>query len=184
MKIEIKNRFTGTVILCGEYESIRDCLERNKEADLWGAYLQGANLQEASLQEASLRGANLQEASLRGANLRGADLQEASLRGADLQGANLQGANLRGANLRGANLRGAEGYSERHVFFQEVVRQQKSDIFTIEEWSIIGQICIHGLCWGSIKKRFNKKALKIFKKLSKVGFTEWEDKYKLKEPKQ
>ena len=116
MKIEIKNRFTGTVILCGEYESIKDCLERNREADLRGAYL-----------------------------------------------------------------RGAKGYSESHVFFQEVVRQQKSDIFTIGEWGIIGQICIHELCWGSIKKRFNKKALKIFKKLSKVGFTEWEDKYKTEE---
>ena len=34
MKIEIKNRFTGTVILCGEYESIKDCLERNRGADL------------------------------------------------------------------------------------------------------------------------------------------------------
>ena len=80
MKIEIKNRFTGTVILCGEYESIKDCLERNRGADLW----------EAALWEANLRGANLQ-----GANLRGANLQEANLRGADLRGADLRGAEIR-----------------------------------------------------------------------------------------
>ena len=34
MEIEIKNRFTGDVILCGKYESIKDCLEKNRGADL------------------------------------------------------------------------------------------------------------------------------------------------------
>jgi hypothetical protein len=30
MYIEIKNRFNDEIILCGEYESIKDCLEKNK----------------------------------------------------------------------------------------------------------------------------------------------------------
>ena len=43
MEIEIKNRFTGSIILCGEYESIKECLEKNRGADLRGANLRGAN---------------------------------------------------------------------------------------------------------------------------------------------
>ena len=66
MKIEIKHRWTQKVIVKGNYESIKDCLEKNR-----GAYLRGADL--------------------RGADLRGADLRGAYLRGADLSGADLSG---------------------------------------------------------------------------------------------
>ena len=79
MKIKIKSRLKGDVILSGEYNSIKDCLQQNSEANLSEANLRGANLSEANL-----RGANLSEA-----NLMGADLSEANLRGADLRGANL-----------------------------------------------------------------------------------------------
>jgi len=164
MKIEIKSRFDNNkVLVSGKYENIKECLEKNRDANLRGAYLQGANL--------------------RGANLRGAYLQDANLRGAYLQGAYLQGADLWdaylcGSDLRGSNLRGIKNYSEHHTIFQEVVRQQKIDTFTQKEWSIIGQIIIHKLCWDSIRKRFNKSAMGIFKKLKKVGFDEWEEKYK------
>jgi len=156
-------------------------------ADLWGAYLQDADLRGAYLWSANLRDANLQGADLQGADLWNADLQDADLRDAYLRDANLRDANLRDANLRGAdlqgadlwsaNLQGAKGYLDSHDFFQEVVRQQKIDTFTQKEWSIIGQIIIHKLCWDSIRKRFNKSAMGIFKKLSKVGFEEWEEKY-------
>lgn len=43
MKIEIKNRLNDQIILCGEYESIKDCLEKNRGANLQDAYLRGAN---------------------------------------------------------------------------------------------------------------------------------------------
>ena len=102
MKIEIKNRFTGNVILCGEYESIKDCLKKNIGADLYGAYLCEADLRKSDLCEANLYGANLRGADLCEANLREADLYEADLRGADLRGADLREANLYGADLRGA----------------------------------------------------------------------------------
>ena len=59
------------------------------------------------LKEANLYGAYLCGADLRGAYLRGANLLGADLCGADLRGANLYGANLHGADLRGANLYGA-----------------------------------------------------------------------------
>ena len=82
MKIEIKNRFDGSVILSGEYGSIKDCLEKNKKADLSGADLSRANLS----------GAYLSRAYLSGADLSGAYLSRADLSGADLSGANLYGA--------------------------------------------------------------------------------------------
>jgi uncharacterized protein YjbI with pentapeptide repeats len=82
MQIEIRNRYDSSkIILCGEYESIAECLEKN-------------------------RGTNLSDADLSGAYLSEADLSGAYLSGANLRGANLSGAYLSGANLRGANLRG------------------------------------------------------------------------------
>lgn len=67
MKIEIKNRYTDAIILHGEYESIKDCLEKNRGANLEGAYLRGANLGDAYLEGAYLRGAYLGDANLGGA---------------------------------------------------------------------------------------------------------------------
>ena len=87
IKIEIKNRFTGSVLF--EYEK-----EENTIKD--------------TVVEAVKNGANLGGADLGGANLREADLREANLRGADLREANLRGANLGGADLRGADLGGAK----------------------------------------------------------------------------
>ena len=133
MKIEIKNRWDNKVLVSGKYENIKDCLEKNRDANL------------------------------RYSNLRYSDLG---------------GSDLRYSNLRYSDLSGIKNYSEHHTIFQEVVRQQKIDTFTQKEWSIIGQIIVHRLCWDSIKKRFNKSAMGIFKKLKKVGFDEWEEKYK------
>jgi hypothetical protein len=68
-KIEIKNRLNDEVLLSGEYESIKDCLEKNT----------GTNLSWA--------------------NLCGADLSWANLSGADLSGTDLAGTNLCGEKL-------------------------------------------------------------------------------------
>ena len=155
MKIQIKHRWTEKVIVEGDYESIKDCLEKNRGADL--------------------RGTDLRNADLRDANLRGADLGGANLRYADLGG-----ANLRGADLRGAYLRDAENYSENHDFAIELIRRQKLEVFTEKEWSIIGQISIHRLCWDTIRNRFGKSRalLKIFKVLKDAGFPEYYDRFK------
>ena len=102
MYIEIKNRFNDSVILSGEYDSIKDALEKNITMNFYGADLSGANLHWANLHWANLSGANLSRA-----NLDGADLYRASLDGASLDGANLYRANLSGANLDGADLDGS-----------------------------------------------------------------------------
>ena len=138
IKIEIRNRWTGSVVF--EYtkegntitETVLDAIRRGAnlrdanlrdadlrdanlcgvnlcDADLCDANLCGANLCDANLRSADLRGANLRDADLRCANLRCANLCGANLYGADLRGANLRGANLYGADLRGANLRDAKG---------------------------------------------------------------------------
>jgi hypothetical protein len=109
MNIEIKNRWTGVIIIAGEYENVREAVLKSKEngANLSGANLRSANLSGANLSGANLSGADLFDANLSGANLRSANLSGANLRSANLSGADLSGANLRSANLRSANLRSA-----------------------------------------------------------------------------
>lgn len=98
VKIEIKNRWTGSVLF--EYEkednTLKDTVE---EAVKQGANLRGADLSGAYLSGANLRGAYLSGANLSGAYLSGVDLRGAYLRGADLSGADLSGAYLRGAYI-------------------------------------------------------------------------------------
>ena len=137
IKIEIRNRWTGSVVF--EYtkegntitETVLDAIRRGadlrganlRDADLRDADLRDANLCDADLCDANLCGANLcgadlygadlcdanlRDANLRDADLRGANLRDANLRDADLRGANLCDADLRGANLRDADLRGAD----------------------------------------------------------------------------
>ena len=79
--IEIKNRFTGEIIIAGKYANIKDCLKKNRDADLCDA-----DLRDADLRGADLRDADLCDADLRGANLRGTDLHGTDLRGTDLSG--------------------------------------------------------------------------------------------------
>ena len=137
MKIKIVSRWdSNKVLLVGKYESIKDCLEKNRYASLGGAYLEGADL---------------------------------------------RGADLRGAYLGGADLRGVKNYLNSRDIWIEIIRRQPTKDFTDKEWSIIGQIITHKLCWDSIKKRYGKKIMPIFKKLSKLGFDEWEKYYKDKE---
>ena len=123
IKIEIRNRWTGSVVF--EYtkegntitETVLDAIRRGanlRGADLCGADLRGSNLRcanlcDADLCDANLCGANLCDADLCDANLCGAYLRGANLRGANLCDADLRGANLYGADLRGANLRDAKG---------------------------------------------------------------------------
>jgi len=142
MEIKIVSRWDNNkVLLVGKYKNIKDCLEKNRDADL----------------------------------------RDADLRGADLENADLRDADLRGAYLRDADLRGAENYLNSHDIWIELISRQPIKDFTSTEWSIIGQIITHRLCWDSIKKRYGKKIMPVFKKLSKLGFDEWEKYYKDKE---
>jgi len=106
---EIKNRFTGAVIVpAGKYASTREAVEKSmanlRWADLRGANLRWADLRGADLCRADLSWADLSEADLRGADLRGANLRWANLSEADLREADLSEADLSGANLCGADL--------------------------------------------------------------------------------
>ena len=101
MKIEIKCRFSGSVLFSHECDgnTIKITVEAAAKA--------GANLTHANLAGAYLAGAYLAGANLAGANLTHANLAGAYLAGANLAGANLAGANLDGANLTHAYLAGA-----------------------------------------------------------------------------
>jgi len=209
MKVELKKikivsrRDSSWVILHGTYENIKDCLEKNRGADLrctdlrcaylrgadlgganlGGAYLGGANLQCADLRCTYLCGADLGSANLRSANLRdaylgGANLQCADLGGAYLCGADLGSANLRSANLEGANLEGAKNYYDSHDFAIELIRRQPVKTFTAKEWEVIGVLSVHRYCWETIVKKFKRPALSICKKLAKLGWDEYYKKIK------
>ena len=91
--------------------------------------------------------------------------------------ANLYNADLSYANLFSTNLLGIKNYSEAHPVFFELVRKEKAETFTQVQWSIIGQIQCHTLCWDSIKKRFGKGILPVFEVLAKKGFGEFLEKY-------
>ena len=62
IKIEIKNRWTGSVLF--EYEKENNTIKDTVEKAVRG----GANLEGANLEGANLRGANLEGANLEGAN--------------------------------------------------------------------------------------------------------------------
>ena len=91
IKIEIRNRWTGSVVF-----------EYTKEGNTITETVLDAIRRGADLRDTDLYGADLCDADLRGANLSDADLCDADLRGADLRSADLRGANLCGANLRDA----------------------------------------------------------------------------------
>ena len=80
INIQIKNRFTGSIILESEKTTWKEAVEEAK-----------ANLREADLRDADLRRADLRGAGLYGVNLRGADLYGADLHGAELCNAKFYG---------------------------------------------------------------------------------------------
>ena len=86
MKIEIKNRWNGSVLFACEAGSMKLAVEMaiKAHANLAYANLTGANLTRANLTRADLTYANLTRAYLTRANL-----TRANLTGADLAGANL-----------------------------------------------------------------------------------------------
>jgi len=54
MKIEIRRWDNDEIIVCGEYESIKDCLERNKGKSFYRADLCSANLNYAKIKEPTI----------------------------------------------------------------------------------------------------------------------------------
>jgi len=182
MKIEIKHYITGKILLGGEYESIKDCLEKNRGADLtWAnlteADLTGADLTGADLTRANLTGADLTGADLRWADLARANLTRANLVRADLTGADLTGANLTGADLTWVNLTGVKRYYNSHEIALEIIKRQKPNYFTNKEWSIIGKVTVHRFCWDKLRTDY-KAVISIFRKLEKLGFNEYIKKFK------
>jgi hypothetical protein len=178
MKITIRHRYTKEVLYeTEEVETLRQAVEK--------ANLEGADLFGADLSGADLSGADLSRAYLSGAYLFGADLSGADLSRANLSRAYLSRAYLSRANLSGADLSGAKGYQDSHDIFLELVRREKIDTITEEEWGIVGLLSIHRPCWDTIKKRFGEKIMPIFKRLADNGFSEYADHYEkvLKEEK-
>ena len=180
MKIEIKNRFNGNVIVSGDYDSIKIACEENKAcltgAILNGAILTEANLEGSKLEGADLRGAKLERAYLGGSNLGGSNIERANLGGSNLERTYLGGSNLEGSNLKGTNLEGAICYAQSHDIFIEICKRERKR-FTEKDWAMIGVISVCYICWDEISKKFKHNIKRVFKKLSEAGFDEWEKYY-------
>src|SRR3990167_5292222 len=84
MNIKIVNRYTNKIIVEGEFENLKDALEKNKS---------------------DLRGSDLSGSDLRGSDLRGCDLRRSDLSGCDLSGCDLRGCDLRESNLSGIKIK-------------------------------------------------------------------------------
>jgi len=97
VEIKITRWDNQKVIVCGEYESVKDCLEKNKEKSFYHANLSSADLSFSYLRSANLRSADLSSANLSFADLRSANLSSANLSFADLRSADLSFADLRSA---------------------------------------------------------------------------------------
>jgi len=95
IKLQIKNRFTGSLIF--EYESDDNTISETVKEYIKKELADGKS-------SADLRFADLRYADLRSANLRSANLSFANLRFADLRFADLRSANLSSADLSSANL--------------------------------------------------------------------------------
>ena len=112
MKIEIKNRWNGSVIFSHECEDNTIELTLLKAiaeySDLRDSDLSGSDLSGSDLSGSDLRGSNLRDSDLRGSNLRGSDLRDSDLSGSDLSGSDLSGSDLSGSDLSGSDLRGSD----------------------------------------------------------------------------
>ena len=93
--------------------------------------LKGANLQEAQLQGAWIDGANMEGALLRKADLRGAKLEGAWLRTAQMPEARLYRARLRGAKMQHAYLGSA--YAERADFSHTCLKCATLDFMCLRD---------------------------------------------------
>ena len=78
MKIEIMDKNKIELMISGEYNSVLEAVEKNKEkmrcADLTKANLSDADLTKANLSKANLKNANLMSAALCDCNLDGAKI--------------------------------------------------------------------------------------------------------------
>ena len=95
MKIEIRNKLSGSLIFACDAKDMRTAVEL-------------ALSNHISLSYANLSGVNLRGVNLKGANLKGVDLGDTNLRGANLRDVDLSDTNLKGTNLIDADLRGAK----------------------------------------------------------------------------
>lgn len=101
MKIEIKDRSSGSVLFSLETSSLKLAVETAVKR---GVSLRGSDLRGCDLRGCELRGSDLSGSDLRGCDLRDSDLRESDLSDSDLSGSDLSRSDLRRSDLRGCDL--------------------------------------------------------------------------------
>jgi uncharacterized protein YjbI with pentapeptide repeats len=140
MLVEIKKRFSNEIILAGEYENIRDAVEKNK-SNLRFSDLSNSDLSNSNLSNSNLRYSNLSNSNLSNSNLSCSDLSCSDLSCSDLSGSDLSGSDLSGSDLSGSNLNW-----QSHDLIAEILLRSAGDDY--EKRSIAGLILIsRDWCW-------------------------------------
>ena len=131
--IQIKNRFTGLVILEGDFKTVAELISANS-------------------------GSNLSYTDLSGSNLSGSNLSGSNLSYTDLSGSNLSGSNLKGSNFsytKSGDLIISAIYSIGPIgsrsdylqcwAFDNGDRQYKTGCFSGTESEFIAAVSAHGI---------------------------------------
>ena len=117
MKIQIKNRFNGSILFEHEckYNNIKltliEGIKANADlsnADLSNEDLRNCDLRNCDLSYCDLSGSNFSGSILRNADLRNCNFRNCILRNCDLSGSNFSGSNLTNADLRNCILRNCD----------------------------------------------------------------------------
>jgi uncharacterized protein YjbI with pentapeptide repeats len=110
MKIAIRSRFTGAVLVEMEAPSMKAAVEKAvaRQLSLAGADLRNEDFRKGELGGVDFRGADLRNADFSGAIMTGARMNSATCAGTKFVGTLLEGADMRNADLSNAVMTGAK----------------------------------------------------------------------------
>lgn len=160
------------------YNSIIEAVSLDSQS-LIGSCIKNLDLSDRSFTGIDFTGANLSWTNFTNSDLLGGTFRGANLTGANLTGANIHIANFEGANFRNTILDGIKNYSTNRIIFLELIKRLGLNNLSKSQLARICEVMIESLCYNNIIEKFGKKPLAVFKKLSKIGFSEYEEKYKM-----
>ena len=154
-----------------DYESIIEAASLDSKS-LIGSCIKNLDLSNKSFTGIDFTGVNFTNSNLLGVTFCGANLSWTNL-----TGANIHIANFEGTNFRETVLDGIRNYSTSHIIFLELIKRLGLDHLSKSQLAGICKIMMYKNCYNTIIIKFGQKPLAVFKKLSKIGFSEYEKKY-------
>ena len=101
--IEIKNRYTGKIILSGHYESIKDALEKNSSTNFRYSNFRGSDFSYFDFSGSNFRGSDFSYSDFSDSDFSYSDLSGSNFRYSDFSGSNFSYSDLSGSNFSDSN---------------------------------------------------------------------------------